>query len=275
MSTGIAQIHRKPDLPKPSVSTIMNVNLKGCDRMKLIIVRHADPDYSIDSLTPRGWVEADCLADRLRKLHVNAFYCSPLGRARDTAAVTLKAMDREAEILPWLQEFPAKIHKSNREGLSVTWDWLPADWTDEPVYYQMDAWAHTDTMVQANTAETYAHVIEELDALLARHGYEREKNLYRAVRPNKDTIVLFCHFGLECVLLSHLLNIPPMLLWHGTAAAPSSVTIVNTEERREGIAYFRMSTFGDTSHLYAAGKEPSFSARFCETYADFDPKRDR
>ena len=174
--------------------------------MKLIIVRHADPDYSIDSLTSRGWVEADCLADRLRKLDVNAFYCSPLGRARDTAAVTLKAMDREAEILPWLQEFPAKIHKSNWEGLSVTWDWLPADWTDEPVYYQMDAWAQTDTMVQANTAETYAHVIKELDALLARHGYEREKNLYRAVRPNKDTIVLFCHFGLECVLLSHLLK---------------------------------------------------------------------
>ena len=26
--------------------------------MKLMIVRHADPDYSIDSLTPVGWEEA-------------------------------------------------------------------------------------------------------------------------------------------------------------------------------------------------------------------------
>ena len=26
--------------------------------MKLIIVRHAEPDYSIDSLTPIGWEEA-------------------------------------------------------------------------------------------------------------------------------------------------------------------------------------------------------------------------
>ena len=25
--------------------------------MKLLIVRHADPDYSIDSLTPTGWEE--------------------------------------------------------------------------------------------------------------------------------------------------------------------------------------------------------------------------
>ena len=129
-------------------------------------------------------------------------------------------------------------------------------------------------MAQAGANDAYQHVITELDKLIAKHGYVRENSLYRAVNPNKDTIVLFCHFGLECVLLSRLLNIPPMLLWHGTCAAPTSVTIVNTEERREGYAYFRMSTFGDTSHLYAAGKSPSFAARFCETYADFDPERD-
>ena len=68
------------------------------------------------------------------------------------------------------------------------------------------------------------------------------------------------------MLLSHLLNISPMALWHGTCAAPSSVTLLTTEERREGIALFRMNAFGDTSHLYAGGREPSFAARFCEYY---------
>lgn len=29
--------------------------------MKLLIVRHGDPDYSIDSLTPKGWKEAEYL----------------------------------------------------------------------------------------------------------------------------------------------------------------------------------------------------------------------
>lgn len=29
--------------------------------MRLLIVRHADPDYSIDSLTPAGWEEAKLL----------------------------------------------------------------------------------------------------------------------------------------------------------------------------------------------------------------------
>ena len=35
--------------------------------MKILIIRHADPDYSIDSLTPKGWVEAECLSEKLVK----------------------------------------------------------------------------------------------------------------------------------------------------------------------------------------------------------------
>jgi probable phosphoglycerate mutase len=65
-----------------------------------------------------------------------------------------------------------------------------------------------------------------------------------------------------------------MVLWHGTCAAPTSVTTLTTEERREGIAYFRMNAFGDISHLYAAGVEPSFSARFCETFANTEQRHD-
>ena len=117
-------------------------------------------------------------------------------------------------------------------------------------------------------------VAEGLDALLAKHGYVRQGKLYRAEQPNEDTIVLFCHFGLECVLLGHLLGISPAVMWHGFCAAPTSVTTLVTEERREGIAYFRMSSFGDISHLYVADQEPAFAARFCEMYTNFDQRHD-
>jgi rod shape-determining protein MreB len=33
--------------------------------LKLLIVRHGDPDYEIDSLTEKGWREAEYLAERL------------------------------------------------------------------------------------------------------------------------------------------------------------------------------------------------------------------
>ena len=114
--------------------------------------------------------------------------------------------------------------------------------------------------------EDFLTSVDALTVYLHRHGYDREGLHYRAVNANSDTIALFCHFGVECVLLSHLLNISPMPLWHGFCAAPTSVTSIYTEERRKGIASFRVNEFGSTEHLYVAGETPSFSARFCECY---------
>lgn len=242
--------------------------------MKLMIVRHADPDYSIDSLTPVGWEEARLLAERMAKLDITDFYVSPLGRARDTASLTLEKMDRKAEVCPWLREFEAPIYKPDSPKPGCTWDWLPQDWTVEPRYYDPDSWTEPEAMQAGDVAGQAEWVASNLDAVLAAHGYERDGNLYRAVRPNTDTLAFFCHFGVECVMLGHLLHASPMVLWHGMCAAPSSVTILNTEERRKGIVSFRMSAFGDTSHLYAGGREPSFAARFCETWENMDQRHD-
>ena len=241
--------------------------------MKLIIIRHGDPDYSIDSLTPTGWREAELLADRVAKWEVKAFYVSPLGRARDTAKPTLERMGRKATVLDWLREFPVKVSKGARVD-DCAWDWLPAEWTPVENFYHHSRWMEEPVFEQAGVQAEYYRVTEGLDTLLEQHGYRREGRYYRVLEANEDTVVLFCHFGLECVLLSHLLSVSPMVLWHGACAAPSSVTVLNTEERRRGIASFRMATFGDTSHLYAAGESPSFSARFCECYDNADQRHD-
>jgi len=235
--------------------------------MKLLIVRHGDPDYEIDSLTEKGWREAEFLSERLTKLDVKAFYVSPLGRARDTASITLKKLGRSAEECQWLREFSAAIDRPDvPDRKKIAWDWLPQDWTVRKNFFLPNQWYDDPIMQAGHVKEEYDWVIENFDALLARHGYRREDAFYRAESPNNDSIVFFCHFGLECVLLSHLLNVSPMVLWHGTCAAPTSVTTVVSEERRKGIAYFRMSAFGDVSHLYVHHEPPAFSARFSECY---------
>jgi probable phosphoglycerate mutase len=239
-----------------------------------MIIRHADPDYSKDSLTEKGWKEAEYLSDRIAKLDVKAFYVSPLGRAKDTASVMLKKMNREAKVLPWLREFHAPIIDVATGDQRIPWDWLPSEWTAVNEYYDKDLW-HTHSVMQSGkVSEEVALVNSGIDELLKEYGYQHEGNLFRAIRPNHDTIVLFCHFGVECVILGHLLGISPMVLWHGFCAAPSSVTTLITEERREGIAYFRMSSFGDVSHLYAVGEEPAFAARFCEMFTNSDERHD-
>ncbi len=95
--------------------------------MRLVIVRHGDPDYSIDSLTETGWREAALLVPRMEKLNAKAFYVSPLGRARDTASLTMNAIGKEAQVMPWLREFAPQIIKPHRDKQSVCWDWLPMD----------------------------------------------------------------------------------------------------------------------------------------------------
>jgi len=121
---------------------------------------------------------------------------------------------------------------------------------------------------QAARQEEKNSETKELDALLLKEGYRRTGYSYRAEAPNHRTIVLVCHFGLSAVLLSHLLNCSPYSLWQHTVAAPTSVTTLYTEEREEGVAHFRCASFGDISHLYAAGEEPAFAARFCECFTD-------
>lgn len=269
--------------------------------MRLIIIRHGDPDYERDSLTEKGWREAELLAERIAGIDVRAFYVSPLGRAKDTASLTLKKMNRTAIECEWLREFWVRIQRPDcGQEEMIAWDWLPEDWTIVEEYFRRDLWSTTkqmraggcpqvhgdrisadqdgkhgsgeglqgqsETQTKDGVGAEYDWVIRNFDALLAEHGYAREGNVYRVERANRDTLVFFCHFALECVLLSHLMGVSPMILWHHTCAAPTSVTTVYTEERREGTASFRVSSFGDISHLYAAGEEPAFAGRFCETF---------
>ena len=239
--------------------------------MKLLLIRHGDPDYEHDCLTPTGQREAAMLAERIAPLPVRDYYVSPLGRARETAAPTLLKAGRTAVECDWLREFSVPVRLPDREGLyPVPWDWLPQDWLADPRFLSADHWTENPVFAEAGVGEAYQKVVASFDALLAEHGYIREGLLYRAERPNSDTLAFFCHLGLSCVLMSHLMNCSPMILWHGLAMAPTSVTVINTEERRPGLAVFRAASVGDISHLYLNAEEPSFSARFCEIYGNGD-----
>ncbi|MBR1629125.1 MAG: histidine phosphatase family protein [Lachnospiraceae bacterium] len=243
--------------------------------MKLLFVRHGEPDYDHDCLLPLGKQEAALVCDRLAGVDIDAFYVSPLGRARETAEPTLKRKGATAEVCDWLREFHAPIKRPDRNGeLSIPWDWLPQDWTTVDEYYDPDKWYTTPLMREGQVEEEYHRVCSHFDQILAEFGYERSGRLYLVREPNTKTLCFFCHYGVTVVLLSHLLSVSPMPLWHGIMAAPASVSELVTEERREGIASFRLSHYGDTSHLDAAGLAPNPNGLFTELYSDFSQRHD-
>ena len=109
-----------------------------------------------------------------------------------------------------------------------------------------------------------------MDEIVLRDGYKRNGLLCEAIEPNYDTIALFCHFGVECMILSHLLSVSPYPFLQNFIALPTSVTTLMTEEREKGIMSFRCLSFADTAHLYAGGEEPSFAGRFAEIHDNGD-----
>lgn len=237
--------------------------------MRLLIIRHGDPDYAIDGLTEKGRREAELLADRLAKENISEIYCSTMGRARLTADPTLERPSMSAEYCEWLREFNyPRVRVPYLDRDKICWDLMPeyVDSFDE--IYHPTRWREMDFISNSDVADAYDNVCRELDRLLAAHGYERDKYSYRVTSSNHDTLALFCHYGTTSVILSHLMNCSPYSIWQNAFTAPTAVTTVYTEERTDGIASFRASAIGDTSHLYAAGEPVSFSGRFCECFTD-------
>lgn len=240
--------------------------------MRILLIRHGDPNFEIDGLTEKGKREVELLTKRLVKENISKIYSSPRGRARLTAEPTAKALGMEIEIVELMQEFNYKrMRLPYREGTAIAWEILPEYMNSQPDAYEPGRWQKMPSIEESEIYEGYQEVCREFDAVLARHGYERDGYNYKATNPNHDTIAIFCHGGIIAMLLSHLMNCSPYSTWQHACALSSSVTTIYTEERREGAVLMRITGFSDVSHLYAGGEEPSFSARFCECYTDNTP----
>lgn len=237
--------------------------------MRLIFIRHGDPDYSIDNLTEKGKKEASLLAKRVAKWeNITEYYVSPLGRAQATCQYALEGTNRTAITKEWLKEFIEFIpSKGNR--FHVPWDYMPDCWTNDSDFLSNSDWYKSKIYNEIPSIKDHAdQVISEFDSLLAEYGYIRKNNMYVTDKENDDTtLVFFCHLGVSCLLLAHLTNIAPTLLWHSFYVAPTSLTIGAFEEREPHKAAFRIQVMGDTNHLHDGNEPVSKSGYFTNTFS--------
>ncbi len=259
--------------------------------MRLLFIRHGDPDYENDTLTEKGHREAKLLADIIDTYRIDEVFQSPLGRAKDTAAYSCKKLGIEPKTLDWLREFPAEVDPNISEDARlayanelkvdeetgaykkrILWDMLPSYYMNHPELFDREGWRESEVVKASNMPQVYDEVITAFDKLLADYGYHKEGMAYKVSENNDKTIAFFCHYGLTSLLLSRLWNVSPFVVWQYTALAPTSVTEVVTEEREKGIATFRTLRAGETAHLRIGNEEPSFSARFCEKYENVDER---
>ena len=157
------------------------------------------------------------------------------------------------------KEMQIELKQMQRE-LGITFVYVTHD--------QEEALTMSDTIIVMKSGEIaghYAAVVKAFDELLEQHGYRRrEDGVYEVVEHNDDVLVFFCHFGITALLTGYLTGIAPPVLWQGFFMAPTSVTILGSEERIPGEAAFRVQVFGDARHLTEAGEPLSPSGYFTD-----------
>lgn len=226
--------------------------------MLLFLIRHGDPVYAPDSLTPKGKLQAQALAKRFAVHGLDKIFASPMIRAQETARPTSEMLSIPIQIEEWAsedlawKEFTVKysgdyIHwlffRQNTEFLQNGDELLGnGNWQDGKSVQELDVKA------------CYKRLEAASDAFLERLGYKREGyGLYKILRPSEERVALFCHQGVTLLLVPYLLGIPPHLFWSSFDVNHTGVSVFEFRNNPNGITSPKCISFSDCSHLLNEG----------------------
>ena len=223
--------------------------------MLLYIIRHGEPDYKTDTLLPRGRLQAEAVAERMRRVGIDRVFCSPMGRARETAEPTCRLLGLTPTIEEWTHEIGDERLTTYPDGVQKSISALPPtvlrENGNEDLSYE-DTFACTG-ISETRMREARDYIEREGNAFLARLGYQKEGELWRILWPNEERVALFCHIGFCRTWLSSLLHLPLHLTWADFVLTHTGVTVLYFKNYESGFTAPRCLSFSDISHLYLAG----------------------
>lgn len=222
--------------------------------MLLYYVRHGDPCYNPDSLTPLGHRQAEAIGRRIAKYGVDEIYASTMVRATQTAVPTAEMMRKEIQPVDFAREDLAwKDLSVMQENGRRTWI------CNNPEIQKLFATPEVREMGSSwykhPAFSAYRAGVErigrEADEWLASLGYERmeREGFYKAVAPNEKRIALFAHEGFGLFFLSHILGIGYPQFSQTFNISHTSLTVIRFEEQN-GICIPYVYTMANDAHLY-------------------------
>lgn len=227
--------------------------------MLLFYIRHGDPVYDPDSLTPLGEAQAAAVAKRLLLYGVDSIYASTSNRARLTARPLCELTGLEMQLCDWANEshawaeFAVATEKGGR-----TWSFnkkeLARIFTCPEVRNMGENWYEHPKLIQYGFGKGVARINSAADEFFSSLGYEhdRENGGYRAVSPNEKRVALFAHQGFGICFLSSLLDIPYPMFSTRFDFGHSSMTVIRFPEKGDFV-YPKVLQLSNDSHLYREG----------------------
>ncbi len=220
--------------------------------MRLIFVRHGEPNYENDCLTQTGREQAIKTAERLKNENIKAIYSSPMGRAIETASFTAKDHNLEIEKLDFMHEiWWGDKDKDSSEKIPLNghpWSIAYNVLTESDDYAAGDKWKEHPYFKNNICMDYFDRINQGTDDLLRKYGLEREGNFYRCVDENDDTIALFAHGGSGAIMFSRLLAIPFPIVLTTLPYGLCSVSVFEFSALKGEMTIPRLDIFNDMKH---------------------------
>ena len=193
--------------------------------MRIIFVRHGEPDYANDCLTQTGRQQAAAVARRLAGEGISEIYTSPCGRAAETASYTAARLRLPVTTLDFMREItwggegvPCDGHPwtLGDRMLAEGFDFKVGDWRAHPYFAGNAATVHCENV---------------------------------AVQLEDKTIALFSHGGSGACALAHLLNLPFPYVASVLPYDFTSIIILDFPVCEGAYVFPRVELFNDCAHI--------------------------
>lgn len=238
--------------------------------MRIVFIRHGEPDYENDCLTENGIVQAKATAERLLKENISGIYSSPMGRAKQTASFTAEKYGLDVKILDFMHEIDwgdvshtcgvacDSESKDGKECAKLEYDGHP--WTlafklltEQPEYISNSEWKNHHYFKDNVCMQYYQKISEGVDKFLLNFGLERKNDLYYCAeeyeKNAEKTIALFAHGGSGSILISHVLNLPFPFVLTSMPYGVCSVSVIELSKGMNNFAIPRLELFNDMNHI--------------------------
>ena len=240
--------------------------------MLFFYVRHGDPIYNPDSLTPLGIEQAEAVGKRMAAFGIDEIYSSTSERAKLTAKPLCSLIGKEAQLLDFANEGYAwqqltcysKIRECN------TWPFFAPEvkelfHTDEinslgHRWYEHPAFL-SEEFGGKNYGEGIIRIQRHSDAFFESLGYRRVSDgKYEVLKDNDKRVAMFAHQGFGLAFLSCILGIPfPRFTSHFDMCT-TGMTVIEFKNEG-GYSYPKILMLSSDGHLAKAGMSTRFAGK--------------
>ena len=232
--------------------------------MLLFYVRHGDPIYNPDSLTPFGHRQAEAVGKMLAQYRINEIYSSTSQRAILTATPLSEISKKDITTLDFANEGYAwqELTCYSKARSANTWLFFSPEMkelfhTPELISLGQRWYEHPCFASEEFLGKDYGAGIIRIqkgsDEFLESLGYKRVADgKYEVLNHTDKRVAFFAHQGFGLAFLSCVIGIPyPQFCTHFDICT-SGVTVIEFGNDG-GFSYPRILTLSSSAHLYREG----------------------